>query len=49
MRGGLLLCGIGPGFLEGLMSAKGLIGVLPYSANFQKGAGELMGMCWLGR
>lgn len=48
-RGGLLLCGMVPRFFDGLMSPSGLMGVLPYSANFQNGAGELVGMCWLGR
>lgn len=54
--GGLLLVGSGSGSgsfnegLDGLMS-KGIDfrGVLPMSAYFQKGAGELVGMCWLGR
>lgn len=45
-RGGLLLWGMMPRFCEGLRSPRGLMGVLPYSAaNFQKGAGELVGMC----
>jgi hypothetical protein len=36
--------------LEGLMSKLeiGFRGVLPMSAYFQNGAGELVGMCWLG-
>jgi hypothetical protein len=54
-RGGGLLLGGTPtaALLEGLASncgaATGLRGVLPMSAYFQKGAGELVGMCWLGR
>lgn len=40
--------------LDGLTSkgawwCTGFSGVLPMSAYFQKGAGELVGMCWLGR
>lgn len=54
--GGLLLGGgrlpAPPAGLEGLRSKGtwwvGLSGVLPMSAYFQKGAGELVGMCWLG-
>lgn len=55
-RGGLLLGGGRPGpvpmGLDGLASKEvctGLSGVLPMSAYFQNGAGELVGMCWLGR
>ena len=53
LRGGLLLgAGRPPSALDGLRSkgaCTGLSGVLPMSAYFQKGAGELVGMCWLGR
>lgn len=50
--GGLLLrVGTSRDILEGLTSygAIGFSGVLPISAYFQNGAGELVGMCWLGR
>lgn len=48
--GGLLLGGRpSPATLDGLISYGGFNGVLPMSAYFQKGAGELVGMCWLGR
>lgn len=50
--GGLLLPGsAAPRGLEGLTSwyCRDLRGVLWMSAYFQKGAGELVGMCWLGR
>lgn len=53
LRGGLLLgAGRPPSALDGLRSngaLTGLSGVLPMSAYFQNGAGELVGMCWLGR
>ncbi len=53
LRGGLLLGGgRPPRALEGLRSKgawTGFSGVLPMSAYFQNGAGELVGMCWLGR
>lgn len=53
LRGGLLLgAGRPPSALDGLRSkgaCTGLRGVLPMSAYFQNGAGELVGMCWLGR
>ncbi len=46
--GGLLLCSPAmaavPPVFKGLRSGIGLAGVLPSSANFQKGAGELVGM-----
>lgn len=48
--GGLLLCGALPSGFDGLRSNwAGLSGVLPISAYFQNGAGELVGMCWDGR
>ena len=51
--GGLLLGGITGRFedpLVGLDSKAGpFIGVVPRSAYFQNGAGELVGMTWLGR
>ena len=50
--GGLLLRGgASPATLEGLTSygPSGFSGVLPMSAYFQNGAGELVGICWLGR
>ncbi len=45
--GGLLLCGgRAPSALDGLRSKwTGFSGVLPNSAYFQNGAGELVGMC----
>lgn len=53
LRGGLLLGGgRPPRAFDGLRSNgawTGRSGVLPMSAYFQKGAGELVGMCWLGR
>jgi hypothetical protein len=53
LRGGLLLGGRSPpDALDGLRSNgawTGFSGVLPMSAYFQNGAGELVGMCWLGR
>ena len=54
LRGGLLLGARRPplSVLDGLRSngaCTGLSGVLPMSAYFQNGAGELVGMCWLGR
>ena len=46
--GGLLLCNppkaVVPPVFNGLRSGIGLAGVLPSSANFQNGAGELVGM-----
>ena len=48
--GGLLLAGRLSRVLEGLASnCAGFSGVLPMSAYFQNGAGELVGICWLGR
>ncbi len=49
---GLLLGGMPALAFEGFTGLESKAGpfngVFPYSANFQKGAGELVGICWLG-